>query len=108
MLGIERAYATRKDTMHRPRQIFVTQSRVLAGKVEEYFAKLLDSLATAERTKEELAQIVKSNRQKQEEGGLIDVDDDHNWRADLPQKYSELRDEHFPLFVTFDRVRFFV
>ncbi|KAF4623894.1 hypothetical protein D9613_001576 [Agrocybe pediades] len=104
MLGIERAYTARKDTMQKPRQIFVTQSRVLAGKVEEYFAKLLDSLATADRTREELAHIVKSNRQKQEETGLVDEDDDHNWRADLPKEFSELQDQHFPLFITFDRL----
>ena len=93
----------RKDSMPKPRQIFVTQSRVLAGKVEEYFSKLLDSLSTAERTREELAQFVKSKRQQNEEG-LIDIDDDQTWRADLPSRFSLLRDEHFPLFLTFDRV----
>ena len=100
MLGIERAYVMRKDSMLKPRQIFVTQSRVLAGKVEEYFSKLLDSLSTAERTLEELA---KSKHQQNEEG-LIDIDDDQTWRADLPSRFSQLRDEHFPLFLTFDRV----
>ncbi len=65
MLGIERAYTLRKDSMRKPRQIFVTQSRVLAGKVEEYFSKLLDSLATADKTKEELATMIKHrNRNK--------------------------------------------
>jgi hypothetical protein len=103
MLGIERAYVMRKDSMHKPRQIFVTQSRVLAGKVEEYFSKLLDSLSTAEKTREELAQFVKSKRQQNEEG-LIDIDDDQIWRADLPSRFSQLRDENFPLFLTFDRV----
>ena len=103
MLGIERAYVMRKDSMPKPRQIFVTQSRVLAGKVEEYFSKLLDSLSTAERTRGELAQFVKNKRQ-QNEGELIDIDDDQAWRADLPSRFSQLRDEHFPLFLTFDRV----
>ncbi|KDR84732.1 hypothetical protein GALMADRAFT_260438 [Galerina marginata CBS 339.88] len=104
MLGIERAYSMRKDSMQKPRQIFVTQSRVLAGKVEEYFSKLLESLATAERTQEELAQIFKSRRQQEENDGLIDIDDDHNWRGDLPKKFSQLQDQHFPLFLTFDRL----
>ena len=103
ILGIERAYVMRKDSMPKPRQIFVTQSRVLAGKVEEYFSKLLDSLSTAERTREELAQFVKSKRQRSDEG-LIDIDDDQTWRADLPSRFSQLRDEHFPLFLTFGRV----
>ncbi|KAF8895020.1 hypothetical protein CPB84DRAFT_1782432 [Gymnopilus junonius] len=104
MLGIERAYAMRKDSMQKPRQIFVTQSRVLAGKVEEYFSKLLDSLATAEKSKEELAQLIKMRKQQKDDEGLIDIDDDQNWRNDLPQKFSELRDENFPLFLTFDRL----
>ena len=47
MLGIERAWESHRETMPKPRQLFVTQSRVLAEKVEEYFAKLLESLATA-------------------------------------------------------------
>ena len=93
----------RKDSMPKPRQIFVTQSRVLASKVEEYFSKLLDSLSTAERTREELAQFVKNKRQENEDG-LIDIDDDQTWRSDLPSKFSRLRDENFPLFLTFDRV----
>ncbi|KJA29102.1 hypothetical protein HYPSUDRAFT_32443 [Hypholoma sublateritium FD-334 SS-4] len=105
MLGIERAYTLRKDIMQKPRQIFVTQSRVLAGKVEEYFSKLLDSLATAEKTKEELARLIKHKKQQQDDHeGLIDIDDDQNWRGDLPSRYSQLKDEHFPLFLTFDRL----
>lgn len=104
MLGRERAYAMQKDGMAKPRQIFVTQSRVLAGKVEEYFSKLLHSLSTADKTREELAQMIKGKKQHHEDEGLVDVDDDVNWRADLPTRFSELRDEHFPLFLTFDRV----
>jgi len=104
MLGIQRAYNIRKDSMQKPRQLFVTQSRVLAGKVEEYFSKLLQSLSTAERTREELAEMVKLKRTQQDEEGLIDIDDDQDWRGDLPQRFSELQDEHFPLFLTFDRV----
>ena len=105
MLGIERAYTLRKDSMQKPRQVFVTQSRVLAGKVEEYFLKLLDSLATADKTKEELARLIKHKKQQQDDHeGLIDIDDDQNWRGDLPTRYSQLKDEHFPLFLTFDRV----
>jgi hypothetical protein len=48
MLEIERAFKLEQDSMNKPRQIFVTQSRVLASKAEEYFAKFLDSLSTAE------------------------------------------------------------
>ncbi|KIM48469.1 hypothetical protein M413DRAFT_440213 [Hebeloma cylindrosporum] len=104
MLGIQRAYSMRKDSMQKPRQLFVTQSRVLAGKVEEYFSKLLQTLSTADRTREELAEMVKLKKTQQDEEGLIDIDDDQDWRGDLPQRFSELQDEHFPLFVTFDRL----
>lgn len=105
MLGIERAFQTQEHSISKPRQLFVTQSRVLAGKVEEYFAKLLDSLSTAGQSPKEMAKVAKSKKLKEEEeGGLIDLDDDVAWRADLPQKFSLLQDKHFPLFLTFDRV----
>jgi len=108
MLGIQRAFENFKGTMHKPRQVFVTQSRVLAVKVEEYFTKLLDSLATGNRTKEELAEMIKSKRQQQQDEGLVDIDDDQDWRPDLPSKYSELQDKHFPLFLSFGKVGVFL
>ena len=106
MLGIERAFQAQQHSISKPRQLFVTQSRVLAGKVEEYFTKLLESLSTAGQSPREMAKVAKS-RKLNEEGGLIDLDDDVAWRADLPQKFSLLQDKHFPLFLTFDRVRRF-
>ena len=48
MLGIQRAWEMHTSGMPKPRQIFVTKSRVLATKAQEYFAKLLESLALAE------------------------------------------------------------
>jgi len=106
MLGIERAYLLRKETMSKPRQIFVTQSRVLAGKVDEYFQKLLESLNASNKSREELVQLAAKRRVEHETGGLVDLDDDDHWRSDLPAKFSDLRDEHFPLFLTFDKVCF--
>jgi hypothetical protein len=61
-------------------------------------------LSTGQKSKEELAIMIKSKRQQQQDKSLVDVDDDQNWRPDLPLKYSDLQDEHFPLFLTFDRV----
>jgi len=105
MLGIERAFKLEQDLMmNKPRQIFVTQSRVLAGKVEEYFSKLLDSLSAVGRSKQEMAKLAKEQKSQSGEHGLIDLDDDINWRADLPSKFSLLKGEHFPLFLTFDRL----
>lgn len=104
MLGIERAFQIRRDTMQKPRQIFVTQSRVLAGKVEEYFNKLLESLSASGKSPKELARIMNQKKLQQEDGGLFVMDDENDWRTDLPKKFSLLEDSHFPLFLTFDRV----
>lgn len=102
MLGIERAWVIHSgEDIPKPRQLFVTQSRILVGKVERYFSKLLDSLATASYSPREIAKLAK---EKQEDRGLFDLDDDTNWRSDLPERFSELEDCHFPLFITFDGV----
>jgi hypothetical protein len=101
MLGMERSWQLVSETM-KPRQLFVTQSRVLAGKVEEYFSKLIESLVTASHSPQELKLLVSKRTQQEEE--LIDLDDEADWRSELPKKYSLLEDEHFPLFITFDRV----
>lgn len=90
----------------RPRQIFVTQSRILAKKVEQYFATLVKSLATTSQSLDELRALRAGQRHSalDAEGDMIDVDDILDWSGDLPAKFSELRDEHFPLFTTFNSV----
>ena len=101
MLGHERSWEKFANIgdLPKPRQVFVTQSRVLAGKVEEYFSKLNASLAAGAKTREEVAIIARNQSED-----LVDLDDDLNWRADLPDRFSQLRAEHFPLFITFDGV----
>ncbi|KAL7285962.1 hypothetical protein ACG7TL_001077 [Trametes sanguinea] len=103
MLGIERSWESCRDTLPRPRQVFVTQSRVLAEKVEEYFAKLHNSLATANRTAKEIAEMAAEKKAKQD-AGLVDRDEEIYWRGDLPKRYGELKEEHFPLFLTYDHL----
>ena len=102
MLGIQRAWEIQMQTsgMPRPRQIFVTKSCFLATKVEEYFTKLLESLSLAGYSLEDL----KKMQARTTESRLVDVDDEV--RADIPQRYSALEENHFPLFVTFDQVIF--
>ncbi|KAG1854678.1 hypothetical protein C8R48DRAFT_721046 [Suillus tomentosus] len=100
ILGIQRAWEMSAIDMPKPRQIFVTKSRVLATKVEEYFTKLLESLALAGYTLEELAKMKARSVQE----GLVDLDDVPESRMNIPMKYSELEDKHFPLFLTFDRL----
>ncbi|KAI0757677.1 hypothetical protein C8Q80DRAFT_1265551 [Daedaleopsis nitida] len=103
MLGIERAWEDYHDTMPKPRQLFVTQSRVLAEKVEEYFAKLLDSLATASQSPKELVKMA-ARRKQQQEQGLVDRDEEIYWRGDLPKRYGALQKENFPMFLTYDHI----
>ncbi|KAH9919768.1 uncharacterized protein BXZ73DRAFT_104876 [Epithele typhae] len=103
MLGIERAWESHRESMPKPRQLFVTQSRVLAEKVEEYFVKLLDSLATAGQSPTELVKIAARKKQQQEQG-LVDRDEEIYWRGDLPKRYGALQNEHFPMFVTYDHI----
>lgn len=107
MLGIERAWDVIRedldDSVFRPRQIFVTQSRVLAEKVEEYYRKLTESHAAATRSAQESAQMG-AQKQNPEDRALVDQDEEEFWRGSLPKRFSELQDEHFPLFVTFDHV----
>ncbi|KIJ59803.1 hypothetical protein HYDPIDRAFT_99903 [Hydnomerulius pinastri MD-312] len=100
MLGIQHAWGLQSSAMPKPRQIFVTKSRVLATKVEEYFTKLLESLALAGYTHEELKKLKACST----EAGLIDVDDVPDDQTGIPQRYSALEDKHFPLFITFDKV----
>ena len=102
MLSIQRTWQQYPDIGPKPRQVFVTQSRVLATKVEEYFAKLMSSLEASAYSLEELRMIEKDVEQEIE---YVDQDDDGQWRPDLPDRFSELLDGHFPLFTTYDRVR---
>ena len=85
MLGIEHAWKQLPDMWDKPHQIFVTQSRVLATKVEEYFSKLMLSLEAASYSPEELQRMASSIEKEME---LIDLDDMDQWRPDLPRKFK--------------------
>jgi len=105
MLGIQRTWQQYPDMGPKPRQIFVTRSRLLATKVEEDFERLMASLVAAEYSPEELHRMGKDAEHDVE---FVDQDDNDQWRSDLPERFSDLSDEHFPLFITYDRVRMFV
>ncbi|KAG7450843.1 uncharacterized protein BT62DRAFT_1001658 [Guyanagaster necrorhizus] len=100
MLLIEQTFRLMESGLPRPRQVFVTKSRMLAKKVQEDFSNLASSLAIASRPSADLMNL--SRAQYQDDIGLIDIDDIVDWRTDLPAKYSELEERHFPLFITFD------
>ena len=103
ILGIERSWNAQRETSAKPRQVFVTQSRVLADKVQEYYKRLHDSLSSADKAPEEL-QAMAQSRAAQQDQGLVDRDEEIERRSDLPKRYSELSDEHFPMFMTFHQV----
>ena len=96
MIGIEMAGQV-AGTKYR--QIYVTQSRVLAEKVKEYFMTLRAS--TVEN--QDRSQRV-SNETDPNDKGLLRYDDEDQTFDNLPDKLSQLTDDHFPLFITFDKV----
>jgi hypothetical protein len=105
MLWAERAYQLCTEDAIKPRQVFVTKSRLLATKVGDYFEKLSNSLATGSCSPQELKLLAKSRQiQIQPQRHLVALNDIPEWRSDLPSKYSDLEDRHFPLFITFDQV----
>ena len=62
----------------------------------------MSSLEAAPLSPEELR---KREEIVEQEIEFVDQDDNQQWMSDLPERFSELRDEHFPLFVTYDWVR---
>ena len=103
MLGIERSAQALGEALPKPRQLFVTQSRVLAEKVEQFFLKLLGALNSSALSPDELCNMETLKRTQMDQG-LVDLDEEFALRGDLPKRFSELRDEHFPMFATFGQV----
>ena len=101
MLGIERAGLSSTDN-HKPRQLFVTRSNVLTKRVKEYFMKLMNFVKSTAINSEDTS---KSFGNKNSSFYLDDLDEEHS--KELPKRFSELNDAHFPLFLTFEKVREF-
>ncbi|KAJ7877510.1 hypothetical protein B0H13DRAFT_2053786, partial [Mycena leptocephala] len=95
MLLIEASSELSTPETRKSRQLFVTQSRMLADKVREYFAKLLGGYQPSA-----ISENFKAARRA--DRALVDVEES-DWRIDLPKKYSDLQDTDFPLFVSFDQ-----
>ncbi|EKM60420.1 uncharacterized protein PHACADRAFT_179724 [Phanerochaete carnosa HHB-10118-sp] len=105
MVGNERMWRSHQHTgaMSRPRQVFLTQSAILAEKVQEYYRKLT-AFFEARDVVSEGSEKVLSTYGKNQPSGLYDRDEEDEYREDLPKKFSELKDKHFPLFVTYHRL----
>lgn len=99
MLLVERTHQIAGTAGSKPRQVFVTQSRVLAKKVKHYFDTLLDALKTASLSVEEMSKRRIVNP-KLLDRDLIHEDDD----TEHGVRFSDLQEEHFPLITTVDQV----
>lgn len=100
MVCVEASYDVMKATTRKPRQLFVTHSRVLATKVAEYFFKLTKSLNLASQSLQELKLQKETIPQ---DIGLIDLEEEAA-DVDLPPSFSQLEERHFPLFLTYTQV----
>jgi hypothetical protein len=103
IFGIERAWQNQGCMGPRPRQLFITKSRLLAEKVERDYVSLLYSLSAgpdAPLYVRERIQRWNTRRKKV----IFNPDDTEGERDDLPKKFSELRDGDFPLFLTMESV----
>ena len=103
IFGIERAWQNQGCAGPRPRQLFITKSRLLAEKVERDYVSLLYSLSAGQDAPlyvRDRIQRWNARRKKV----IFNPDDTEGERDDLPQKFSELRDSDFPLFLTMETV----
>ncbi|KDQ30332.1 hypothetical protein PLEOSDRAFT_155016 [Pleurotus ostreatus PC15] len=100
MVCVEASYDVMKATTRKPRQLFVTHSRVLATKVAEYFSKLTSSLNLASRSLQELKLHKDAVHQ---DIGMIDTEEEAA-EVDLPPLFSQLQEQHFPLFITYTQL----
>lgn len=87
ILGLQRAWEGLRGELPKPRQIFVTQSPKLAKTVKDVYHKMFMSLAS---------QGMHSYRDEHPDG--------QRRREDGPQRWGDLNEEDFPLFITFDLV----
>ena len=93
MVAIERAWVQfGKDIALKPRQLFLTRSQHLADAVRESFARLHETYVVGDWSEES------------GNGLAFEAHDDvPRWSVTLPDSYEDLRPEHFPLFVSFDK-----
>ncbi|CAG8526884.1 15115_t:CDS:10, partial [Dentiscutata heterogama] len=92
------------------RQIFITASYILCRRIKEYFNSLLESAALAKK-KISRSEFNEYAKKKEEEGSGIDVIDnmlleEGDEELDLggiPNSFRQLKDHHFPLFITYNK-----
>jgi hypothetical protein len=103
MLLVERSFQLGGQLGPRPRQIFVTQSPVLARKVKEYFDMLMNSFSMAGLSQEDM--LMKAKRPLvASERKLLGEEDRRDGYMNLPQRFSKLQDKDFPVITTVEKV----
>ncbi|KDN40057.1 hypothetical protein RSAG8_08378, partial [Rhizoctonia solani AG-8 WAC10335] len=95
--------ASQSDEVRATRQLFVTRSKVLTQHIAKNYQGLMDSSDIANKTTEEL-EIMREDNQKYQTRELVEFDNSVDFRADLPRCFTELKESHFPLFVSFDKL----
>ncbi|CEL56912.1 TPR and ankyrin repeat-containing protein 1 OS=Mus musculus GN=Trank1 PE=2 SV=3 [Rhizoctonia solani AG-1 IB] len=102
MRTIEQMNTTRGN--YQPmKQLFVTRSRVLAQHVEATYQGLVEFTEIALKSAEELKEMAKKSREDPDRA-LVEFDSEIDLRNDLPERFSDLQDSHFPLFISFDKL----
>ncbi|KAH9016161.1 hypothetical protein EDB85DRAFT_1898307 [Lactarius pseudohatsudake] len=99
IFGIERAWQNRGSIGQRPRQLFITKSQLLANKVENDYVELLFSIYAGPDAPQYICERIQHWNSCRRDT-ILDLDDAEGTRDDLPEKFSELQDRHFPLFIT--------
>jgi hypothetical protein len=99
MFGIERAWINQGSVGPRPRQIYLTKSPLLAEKVEEEYLGLWLSHGVDSDSPEYVCEHRQRWNTRKKINALTAVNLG-GARDDLPQRFSELHENHFPLFIT--------
>lgn len=95
MINMESAwYQYGGDVALKPRQLFVTRSQHLADRVRESFARLYET------------HVVGSQPSDSDENSSWTGTNQTTiaWNSDVPDGFDELKAEHFPLFISYDKV----
>ncbi|KAG8795770.1 hypothetical protein FRC12_009777 [Ceratobasidium sp. 428] len=92
-----------QGSLRAARQMFVTRSRVLAQHVESTYQGLVEFTNIALKSEDELKEMAKQSREDPDRA-LVEFDTEIDLRHDLPERFSELQDSHFPLFISFDKL----
>ena len=91
-VAVERDWVSSWWGLGKPRQLFVTRSQTLVGEVQRTVKQLLESFQLAHMDTQQLRDLWKRR------------DVPEQTPRSLPKKWSDLTDNDFPLFLSFDQV----